>query len=181
MDNSGQSAAGEVPGRRAPSATCRIPSGALSFTSMTVPTRAHRTTPGIAHIGRGGARLGRTEKSAPSAGILDVSTHEAIVAELNKPERGRGRPAGSRWLLSGFTVCGRCGQPMMAGGHRKVKAKGGANRAQRYYRCARLRNKTTGCGATMVADAIEAWVEERVLDTVSPARWQQLRSRRTAL
>jgi hypothetical protein len=52
--------------------------------------------------------------------ILDVATHEAIVAELNKP-RGRGRPAGSRWLLSGFTVCGRCGQPMRAGGHRKVK------------------------------------------------------------
>jgi DNA invertase Pin-like site-specific DNA recombinase len=57
--------------------------------------------------------------------ILEVAMHEAIVAELNKPERGRGRPAGSRWLLSGFTVCGRCGQPMLAGGHRKVKAKGG--------------------------------------------------------
>ena len=39
--------------------------------------------------------------------IFDVETHLAIVAELNKPERGRGRPAGERWLLSGFLVCGR--------------------------------------------------------------------------
>ena len=111
--------------------------------------------------------------------ILEVATHDAIVAELNKPERGRGRPAGSRWLLSGFTVCGRCGQPMLAGGHRKVKAIGGTDRSQRYYRCARVRNHTTGCGATIAADAFEAWVEERLLDTVSPARWQQLRSDRT--
>ena len=111
--------------------------------------------------------------------ILDVATHEAIVAELSKPERGRGRPAGSQWLLSGFTVCGRCGQSMLAGGRRKVKANGGTDRAQRYYRCARVRNHTTGCGATIAADAFEAWVEERVLATVSPARWQQLRSGRT--
>ena len=111
--------------------------------------------------------------------ILDVATHEAIVAELNKPERGRGRPAGSRWLLSGFTVCGRCGQPMLAGGHRKVKAIGGTDRSQRYYRCARVRNRATGCGATIGADAFEVLVEERVLVTVSRARWQQLRSGRT--
>jgi hypothetical protein len=40
--------------------------------------------------------------------ILDVETHLAIVAKLNDPERGRGRPAGERWLLSGFLVCAEC-------------------------------------------------------------------------
>ena len=115
--------------------------------------------------------MGRTEDPRRPPAILDVATHEATLAGLNKPERGQGRPPGSRWLLSGFMVCGRCGLPIMAGGHRKVKAKGGDKRAQRYYRCARLQNKTTGCGATKVADALEAWVEERVLDTVSPTRW----------
>lgn len=44
---------------------------------------------------------------------------------------------------------------MMAGGHRTVKAKGGVTKAQRYNRCARVRSKTTGCEATMVADALE--------------------------
>jgi DNA invertase Pin-like site-specific DNA recombinase len=108
--------------------------------------------------------------------ILDVATHQAIVAELNKPERGRGRPAGERWLLSGLLVCGRCGRPMMSAGRRKVKAKGGAVRFQRHYRCARVRNETTGCGAGISADPLEAWVEEQVLAAVSPQRWRTLRA-----
>jgi Resolvase, N terminal domain len=66
--------------------------------------------------------------------ILDVETHFAIVAKLNEPERGRGRPAGERWLLSGFLVCGDCGRSMLAGGHHQVKAKGGVVKRQRHYR-----------------------------------------------
>jgi Resolvase, N terminal domain/Recombinase zinc beta ribbon domain len=111
--------------------------------------------------------------------ILDVATHEAIVAELNKSERGRGRPAGERWLLSGFMVCGRCGQSMRAGGHRQVKAKGGGMKLQRHYRCARPGNRSNGCGATMAAEPLEDWVEAQVLAKVTPQLWRKLRSART--
>jgi len=110
--------------------------------------------------------------------ILDVETHQAIVAELNKPERGRGRPAGERWLLSGFLVCGKCGQSMLAGGHHQVKAKGGIVKRQRHYRCARPGNLSTGCGTTMAAEPLEAWVEAAVLTRVTPQLWRKLRSAR---
>jgi hypothetical protein len=81
-------------------------------------------------------------------------------------------------LLSGLLVCGRCGRPMMSAGRRKVKAKGGAVRFQRHYRCARVRNETTGCGAGIYADPLEAWVEEQVLAAISPQRWRTLRAAR---
>jgi DNA invertase Pin-like site-specific DNA recombinase len=110
--------------------------------------------------------------------ILDVETHRAIVAELNKPERGHGRPAGERWLLSGFLMCGKCGQSMLAGGHHQVKAKGGIVKRQRHYRCARPGNLSTGCGTTMAAKPLEAWVEAAVLAKVTPQRWRKLRSAR---
>ena len=110
--------------------------------------------------------------------ILDVETHQAIVAELNKPERGRGRPAGERWLLSGFLVCGKCGQSMLAGGHHQVKAKGGIVKRQRHYRCARPVNLSTGCGTTMAAEPLEAWVAAALLAKVTPQLWRKLRSAR---
>jgi hypothetical protein len=110
--------------------------------------------------------------------ILDVGTHLAIVAELNKPERGRGRPAGERWLLSGFLVCGECGRSMLAGGHHRVKAKGGVVKRQRHYRCRRPGNVSTGCGMTMAAEPLEAWVEAAVLAKVTPQLWRKLRSNR---
>jgi Recombinase zinc beta ribbon domain len=111
--------------------------------------------------------------------ILDVATHEAIVAELNKPERGRGRPAGERWWLSGLLVCGRCGRPMMSAGRRKVKAKAGVVKLQRHYRCVRVCNETTGCGAGISADPLEGWVEEQVLAAMSAQRWRTLRAGRS--
>ncbi len=111
--------------------------------------------------------------------ILDVSTHEAIVAELNKPERGRGRRAGERWLLSGLLVCGRCGQSILAGGHHQVKAKGRSLKRQRHYRCARPGNLSTGCGTTMAAEPLEEWVEAALLAKVTPQLWRTLRSTRT--
>jgi len=111
--------------------------------------------------------------------ILDVETHLAIVAKLNDPERGRGRPAGERWLLSGFLVCGECGRSMLAGGHHQVKAKGGIVKRQRHYRCRRPGNVSTGCGMTMAAEPLEAWVEAAVLAKVTPQLWRRLRSART--
>ena len=110
--------------------------------------------------------------------ILDVDTHQAIVAELNRPERGRGRTAGERWLLSGFLVCGKCGQSMLAGGHHQVKAESGIVKRQRHYRCARPGNLSTGCGTTMAADPLEAWVEAALLAKVTPQFWRKLRSAR---
>jgi hypothetical protein len=110
--------------------------------------------------------------------ILDVETHQSIVAELNKPERSRGRPAGERWLLSGFLVCGRCGQSMLAGGHHQVKTKGGFVKRQRHYRCARPGNLSTGCGTTMAAEPLEGWVEAELLAKVTPQLWRKLRSAR---
>jgi hypothetical protein len=110
--------------------------------------------------------------------ILDLETHQAIAAELNKPERGRGRPAAERWLLSGLLVCGRCGQSMLSGGHHQVKSKGGVITRQRHYRCARPGNVPTGCGTTMAADPLEAWVEAAVLARVTPQLWRKLRSAR---
>ena len=110
--------------------------------------------------------------------ILDVATHRAILAELDKPERGRGRPAGERWLLTGLLVCGKCGQSVAAGGEHEVKAKGGIIKRQRHYRCARPGNMRTGCGTTMAADPLEGWVEAAVLATVTPQIWRKLRSAR---
>lgn len=110
--------------------------------------------------------------------ILDVATHRAILTELDKPERGRGRPAGQRWLLTGLLVCGKCGQSLAAGGHHQVKAKGGAIKRQRHYRCARPGNMRTGCGTTMAAEPLEAWVESAVLAKVTPQMWRKLRSAR---
>ena len=105
--------------------------------------------------------------------ILDVATHRAILAELDKPERGRGRPAGERWLLTGLLVCGKCGQSVAAGGEHQVKAKGGIIKRQRHYRCARPGNMRTGCGTTMAADPLEGWVEAAVLATVTPQMWRK--------
>jgi Recombinase zinc beta ribbon domain len=98
------------------------------------------------------------------------------VAELNKPERGRGRPAAERWLLSGLRVCGKCGQSMLSGGHHQVKSTGGVIKRQRHYRCARPGNVPTGCGTTMAAEPLEAWVEAAVLAKVTPQLWRKLRS-----
>ena len=108
--------------------------------------------------------------------ILDVETHLAIVAKLNDPERRRGRPAGERWLLSGFLVCGECGRSMLAGGHHQVKAKGGVVKRQRHYRC--RRPEGAGCGMSMTAEPLEAWVEAAVLAKVTPQLWRKLRSAR---
>jgi DNA invertase Pin-like site-specific DNA recombinase len=47
--------------------------------------------------------------------ILDMATHEDVVATLNNPDR---RPAGAgnarRWLLSGLATCAECGTPVRA-------------------------------------------------------------------
>jgi site-specific DNA recombinase len=110
--------------------------------------------------------------------ILDLATHQAIVAELNKPERGRGRPAAERWMLSGLLMCGKRGQSMLSGGHHQVKAKGGVIKRQRHYRCARPGGVATGCGTTMAAEPLEAWVEAAVLAKVTPQLWRKLRSAR---
>ena len=67
---------------------------------------------------------------------------------------------------------------MLAGGHHQVKAKGGEVKRQRHYRCRRPGNVSTGCGMSMTAEPLEAWVEAAVLAKVTPQLWRKLRSAR---
>src|SRR5215216_4696360 len=81
-------------------------------------------------------------------------------------------------VVVGLLVCGECGRSMLAGGLHQVKAKGGAVKGQRHFRCRRPGNVSTGCGMTMAAEPLEAWVEATVLAKVTPQVWRRLRSAR---
>ena len=111
--------------------------------------------------------------------ILDVATHRAILAELDKPERGRGRPAGERWLLTGLLVCGKCGQSVAAGGDHRGEGKG-RRRSSVNVTTAALDRGTCGPGAARRWQPIRSkrWVEAAVLATVTPQMWRKLRSAR---
>jgi site-specific DNA recombinase len=90
--------------------------------------------------------------------ILDMSTHEMVVAILNDPTR-RKRGRGGKHLLSGLVHCGRCEAQMIT--HYEPKARGG----RRQYWCPSNKGLgRPGCGKTTVTAAgLEAVVSAMVL------------------
>ena len=106
--------------------------------------------------------------------LIDVATHEAVLAIFADPRRvNKGRPASQRWLLTSIAMCGApgCGLPMGAGQATPAAM----------YRCARVRRPFMPgppCGLQIVRDGLDAYVEQRLLARVSPDMWRRMRTRR---
>jgi hypothetical protein len=109
--------------------------------------------------------------------LIDVATHEAVLALFADPRRvNKGRPASQRWLLTSIAVCGApgCGLPMGAG----------QSTPAAMYRCARVRRPFMAgppCGLQIVRDGLDAHVEQRLLARVTPDMWQRTRNRRRTM
>jgi site-specific DNA recombinase len=91
--------------------------------------------------------------------VLDTDTWQAVNALLRDPTRVyRGRRV--TYLLKGLAVCGRCGALL------KSHPQQGRNR-YRAYSCLKVEGVEGGCGLSVVADPLEALIEERVLDRLA--------------
>jgi site-specific DNA recombinase len=91
--------------------------------------------------------------------VLDKEIWQAVNALLRDPTRVyRGRRV--TYLLKGLAVCGRCGALL------KSHPQQGKNR-YRAYACLKVEGVEGGCGLSVVADPLEALIEERVLDRLA--------------
>ena len=101
------------------------------------------------------------ERVARMAGepILDEDTFDAVTAMLSSRRRGR-RPSG-RFLMTGLLVCGQCGHTMNGLNSSKLRADG---TSPRRYVCP---PQLGGCNLSILADAVDNKVRDRVLSDLA--------------
>jgi DNA invertase Pin-like site-specific DNA recombinase len=130
------------------------------------PTIAgYRLVEGIDRSGKGQSAATKMPGNWPA--IIDPSTHEELVCVLTGPKRRKpGRRSTEKWLLTGWLECGRCGRPMRGGG---------AGR----YRCTGMKERAgEKCGTGIKREEVENYVVDRMLATITPAKWEDMRARR---
>ncbi|MBS3678962.1 recombinase family protein [Ornithinibacillus massiliensis] len=88
--------------------------------------------------------------------IIDTTTWEAVQKKLAKPNI-HPRSKTSPHLLGGILKCGKCGSGMSISWH------GSKNNRKRVYRCSANKNKGTCTSKYYVANDVEAWFKQGLL------------------
>jgi DNA invertase Pin-like site-specific DNA recombinase len=100
--------------------------------------------------------------------IIERTQHERLRAILGDPRRRTSKPTARTYLLTGFLVCGRCGESLV-GGRRPDDV--------RTYVC-RAQQRGTGCGGVrIVADPLEALIVEAVLQRLDSPQLAKMRAK----
>ncbi len=85
--------------------------------------------------------------------IISREDHEQIVAILNDPARRTSRPGARKYLLTGLSFCGRCGEQLVAS----------PRKGKRAYAC-RSQRRGRGCGGVRIlAEPLDDFVAEELL------------------
>jgi len=117
------------------------------------PVKDLLTSPTVAGLRE---HRGEVVGRATWAAVLDRRTWNRVRAEFERRAEGNRRPTGRKYLLTGFLVCGTCGEHLV--GH------GGGDPRKRSYICRSELSHPTGGRPRIRADKVESYVWDLARD-----------------